>query len=149
MKREEKSEAEGFGGGKRAKSIVHGAMDLGSAPAAPHCQSKLHTKVNAAFVEAFPCRLGLIGGSSFLKGDALNSFEPCIVRTQHGNVLVYRGHGYTEGVVFVQRHIADPDHAYVPPHLLNKKAIASVFKVLVSHPLPVVSRVCSSQTRWL
>jgi len=74
--------------------------------------------------------LGLIGGSNFLKSEyfAQNSFVPEVRTTPHGQVKLWFNHA--DGVVFVQRHAADPAVAYSPPHLINKKAIISALQTL-------------------
>jgi len=74
--------------------------------------------------------LGLIGGSSFLKSEYFtsNSFVPETRTTRYGQVKLWFNHA--DGVVFVQRHAADPAVAYSPPHLINKKAIITALHQL-------------------
>ena len=81
--------------------------------------------------------LGIIGGSSFLKSKALAGFHRFTMKTEFGDVVLYRSLITSSpqlfgGVVFCQRHAANPEHEYSPPHLINQKAIVSAFKALVS-----------------
>jgi len=63
--------------------------------------------------------LGIIGGSSLLSSSYFSHLEKRIISTEFGDVLLHFGVGF----VFCQRHCADPKIDYVPPHLINKKAI--------------------------
>lgn len=72
--------------------------------------------------------LGVIGGSNFLKSGyfASESFSLQIEETEHGLVNLYVNEN--DRVIFVQRHAADPNVTYSPPHLINKKAIIKALK---------------------
>lgn len=68
--------------------------------------------------------LGVIGGSSFLKSEALQGFRPFAVDTARGRVRLFRGPPGSN-VVFVQRHAASDKGDYSPPHLIDAAAIAA------------------------
>lgn len=84
----------------------------------------------ATATSSAPEYLGIIGGSSYLKSAYFNSdkFKAETRTTVHGQVKLYINR--SERVVFVQRHAADPDVAYSPPHLINTKAIIAALKTL-------------------
>ena len=68
-----------------------------------------------------PGPIALIGGSSFLESSYLSSFTPRTVSTPHGSCIVHAN--ASQSLYFVQRHHANPDYAYSPPHLINKRSI--------------------------
>ena len=70
--------------------------------------------------------LGIIGGSSLLKSKYFVHIALSIIVTSFGKVKLYIGKGF----VFCQRHEADPDIEYSPPHLINKRAIVAAFEKL-------------------
>lgn len=72
--------------------------------------------------------LGVIGGSNYLKSSYFSSedFVVQIEETEHGLVKLHVND--VDKVIFVQRHAADPDVVYSPPHLINKKAIIKALK---------------------
>mmetsp|Transcript_14353 Transcript_14353/g.20025 ORF Transcript_14353/g.20025 Transcript_14353/m.20025 type:complete len:242 (+) Transcript_14353:52-777(+) len=70
--------------------------------------------------------LGIIGGSGLLKSSFFSNCEIRVVETQYGSVKLHFGQGF----VFCQRHQADPQKEYTPPHLINKKAILTAFKTV-------------------
>jgi 5-methylthioadenosine/S-adenosylhomocysteine deaminase len=72
--------------------------------------------------------LGVIGGSSYLKSGYFSSeeFVKTIRATPYGRVSAYVND--KDKVVFIQRHAADPEVTYSPPHEINKKAIITAFK---------------------
>ena len=72
--------------------------------------------------------LALIGGSSFLESRFLVDFTSLRVETEFGGVVLLANAGRT--VYFVQRHAADPDQPYSPPHLINKRAIVRALEKL-------------------
>jgi len=74
--------------------------------------------------------LGLVGGSSFLQSSWLKNekFQAEVRTTRYGQVKMYVNR--TDRVVFIQRHAADPDVEYSPPHLINKKAIVSALRAM-------------------
>ncbi len=74
--------------------------------------------------------LGIVGGSSFLKSAYFSSslFQKEVRLTRYGPVAIHINR--VERVVFVQRHAANPDVAYSPPHLINKKGIISALRAL-------------------
>lgn len=67
--------------------------------------------------------LGVIGGSSFLKSTFFTNgtWSTLTEDTPYGKLQYFLD--ADRGVVFVQRHHADPAIDYSPPHLINKKAI--------------------------
>jgi len=78
--------------------------------------------------------LGLIGGSSLLKSRYFANAEKIKVETSHGPVVLHFGRlvGSTASknvydFIFCQRHMADPSQNYVPPHLINTRAIIDAF----------------------
>jgi len=73
-----------------------------------------------------PELLGIIGGSNFLNCSYFASLEKRVIPTDWGEVVLHFGKGF----VFCQRHHANPNKDYTPPHLINKKAILSAFVVL-------------------
>ena len=72
--------------------------------------------------------LGVIGGSNFIKSAYFSSgdFQKEVRATPYGRVQLYVNN--KDGVVFVQRHAADPEVPYSPPHMINKKAIITALK---------------------
>ncbi len=80
---------------------------------------------------AFEGPLGLIGGSSFLESQALAAFRPVHVITSYGRCILHTN--ADRSIYFVQRHAADPDHPYSPPHLINKQAIIAALHSLGVH----------------
>ena len=83
--------------------------------------------------------LGLIGGSGLLKSTLFSEvYGGEIVSTEFGDVLLRdfnvdvggEGNGppATLRIVFVQRHAADPDARYSPPHLINHRACAAALR---------------------
>jgi 5-methylthioadenosine/S-adenosylhomocysteine deaminase len=73
-------------------------------------------------------KLGIIGGSSFLESHFLSTFSPLTLSTPFGlcRLLV----NSAANVYYVQRHAANPDVDYSPPHLINTRAILSALKTL-------------------
>eukprot|EP00461_Guttulinopsis_vulgaris_P007122 UN07170 len=67
--------------------------------------------------------LGVIGGSSFLKSKYFleGKWEQLTETTPYGKLAYYLDSDH--GIIFVQRHHADPDVDYSPPHAINRKAI--------------------------
>jgi len=72
--------------------------------------------------------IGIIGGSNFLKSEYFLSgtFKVQTVSTDYGLVKSYVSEA--DQVIFIQRHAANPEVPYSPPHLINKKAILSALK---------------------
>lgn len=65
--------------------------------------------------------LGVIGGSSFLKSDFFRQLPESVVDTPFGGVRIRRDP--QQRLIFVQRHMSDPVKPYLPPHLINHRAI--------------------------
>ncbi len=74
---------------------------------------------SAATVSPAQRPIGIIGGTSLLKSSYFAHLEKRIVETPYGNVILHFGTGF----IFCQRHHADPDKDYTPPHLINTRAI--------------------------
>jgi 5'-methylthioadenosine phosphorylase len=68
-------------------------------------------------------RLGITGGTGFLKGPLLENVEDTVVETGHGEVHLYLG----EGFAFLNRHGHD---VYRPPHRIPHHANALAFESL-------------------
>lgn len=71
-------------------------------------------------------KLAIIGGSSFIKSKHMSGFESFQVETPHGPVILHTNAAKT--IYYVQRHAADPNHPYSPPHSIPKKAIVHALK---------------------
>jgi len=64
--------------------------------------------------------LGIIGGTSLLQSTRfVGNLQKHIEVTPFGEVVLHFGSGF----VFCQRHQADPNISYSPPHLINSKSI--------------------------
>ena len=70
--------------------------------------------------------LGIIGGSNLLESSYFKHLEPFTISTTYGDIKLYRNKYF----IFCQRHHSDSIQTYVPPHLINKNAIFTAFKLL-------------------
>ncbi|OQR92914.1 hypothetical protein ACHHYP_03091 [Achlya hypogyna] len=76
--------------------------------------------------------VGIIGGSSLFHSQRFSGMDKVMVKTEFGNVLVYKGRWgtTTTDIVFVQRHHADGDNPteYKQPRNINYHAIVTALK---------------------
>jgi 5'-methylthioadenosine phosphorylase len=87
--------------------------------------------------------LGLIGGSGLLESSALAALVPEQVETPYGKVIIRVDQNRT--LAFCQRHAANPDHEYTPPHSINKHAIIWALHSLKCEPIVAFCSVGSLQ----
>ncbi|OQS00309.1 hypothetical protein THRCLA_06032 [Thraustotheca clavata] len=97
---------------------------------APHADER-PTKLARLSKPEASVTVGIIGGSSLFHSKRFSSMESFVVKTDHGNVLCYKGRWNEKTqVVFIQRHHADGDNPkeYKQPRNINYHAILSALK---------------------
>lgn len=62
---------------------------------------------------------GIIGGSNLLKSSYFKHLKVKNIHTEYGDIIIYIGNNF----IFCQRHQSEPNKEYIPPHLINTKAI--------------------------
>ena len=73
--------------------------------------------------------LGVIGGSGLLRSSLFSGADASVQKTEYGDVVLRETVvGGSTRIVFVQRHAADPNVEYTPPHLINHCAIAAALR---------------------